>query len=412
MIDSIKIARLVDNDMPLTAKQCTSFQPTQKPYKKADSHGLYLETFPNGSKYWRLKYRFAGKEKRLAIGVFPEISLADARDARAVARRQLRDGIDPSAEKQTRKLNTKHESKGIFSVVANAWHSHKSKGWASETSRKARMVLDTYLIPKLGKMPVATMTTADLKPVLLDIHSHAPNLAEKARQYSNQIIQHAIQDGLREDGKLLSLRGVLPATVGGHMAAVTKSSELPFLIKGIHGISSIHSRGAILLCMYTALRPGATVGAEWAEFNTDFTEWHIPGCRMKGGNDHITPLPTQIRPTLIELRDLAGNSRFVFPGERSPLTTHRHRDSLSKALREAGLQNITVTHGFRATLRTIARERLGIAPDILEAQLAHAKKGEVNAAYDRTQFLEERHELVQKWADYLDATLKTDAHNH
>ena len=138
--------------MPLTAKQCVSFKPTPKPYKCADGHGFYLEIFPNGSKYWRLKYRYGGKEKRLAIGVFPEIPLAEAREARDFARRQLRDGIDPSQAKQARKASARRDENGFFSFVANAWYNHKNKGWSGETSRKARMVLDTYLIPTLGKV--------------------------------------------------------------------------------------------------------------------------------------------------------------------------------------------------------------------------------------------------------------------
>jgi integrase len=387
--------------MSLTVKECQSFQPLHKPYKKADSHGLYLEIFPNGSKYWRVKYRFGDKEKRLALGVFPEISLSEARNGRDLARRQLREGIDPADLKKEKKANAKKVGKGIFSIVANDWHAHKSKSWASETARKARMVLDSYLIPKLGQMLIANMSTSDFKPVLLGIHSHAPNLANKARQYCNQIVHHAIQDGLREDGKLLSLRGALPSSDSGHMAAVTKESGLPSMMKAINKISSIHSRTGILLCVYTALRPGTSVWAEWNEFNDNFSEWHIPGFKMKSGNDHITPIPSQIRPTLEQLKKLAGKSPYVFPGERDRLTSHMHRDTLSKALRDAGLQGITVTHGFRATMRTIGRERLKIDADVLEAQLAHAKKGEVLAAYDRTQFLEERHELVQKWADYL-----------
>lgn len=388
--------------MSLTVKECQNFQPGLKPYKKADSNGLYLEIFPNGSKYCRLKYRFGGKEKRLALGVFPEVSLLEARDGRDAARRKLREGIDPSVEKKLRKRSAEIVSRGLFCAVANEWHAYKDQGWSRETSRKARMVLDTYLIPKLGKMSIATIATADFKPILLDIHGRAPNLASKARQYCNQIVQYAIQDGLREDGKLLVLHGALPPVTGGHMTAVTKESDIPQMMKTIHSISSLLSKSGILLCVYTALRPGTAVCAEWSELNKDYSEWHIPAAKMKTKNDHITPLPLQMRPLLEQLKERAGRSPYVFPGERSPHTTHMHRDSLSKALRNAGLKNITVTHGFRATFRTIARERLKIDSDILEAQLAHAKKGEVQAAYDRTQFLDERHKLVQRWADYLD----------
>lgn len=154
------------------------------------------------------------------------------------------------------------------------------------------------------------------------------------------------------------------------MTAVTKESDIPQMMKTIHSISSLLSKSGILLCVYTALRPGTAVCAEWSELNKDYSEWHIPAAKMKTKNDHITPLPLQMRPLLEQLKERAGRSPYVFPGERSPHTTHMHRDSLSKALRNAGLKNITVTHGFRATFRTIARERLKIDSDILEAQLA------------------------------------------
>lgn len=388
--------------MPLTVKECQNLHPTLKPYKRADSLGMYIEVFPNGSKYWRFKYRFGGKEKRIAFGVFPEVSLAEARDKRDQARKQLRNGIDPSEEKKALKKKSQAASQGYFGIVANNWFEHKNKSWATETARKARLVLDNYLIPKLGKVAISTISTADIKPTLLSIYSSAPNLAKKARQYCNQIIQYAIQDGLREDGRLLSLRGVLPSSVGGHMTAITQHTAVPKMLKHVHAISSIHTKTAILLIIYTAIRPGTAVSAEWSELNADFSEWHIPASKMKTKNEHITPLPEQIRPYLKELKLLAGNSPFVFPGERSPFTSHMHRDSLSKALRENGMRDITVTHGFRAMFRTLAREKITKETDTLEAQLAHAKKGEVQIAYDRTRLLDERHKIVQKWADYLD----------
>lgn len=262
--------------------------------------------------------------------------------------------------------------------------------------------MDDYLFPKLASKPIAEITTADIKPVILYVHERGPRLAIKARQYCNQIIEYAIQEGLREDGRLLSLRGALPKAPKGHYAAVTKSNDLPALLKAINNIGSVQSRTAIMCCLYTALRPGVVVGALWDEFDLDAMEWHIPASRMKMGNDHITPIPSQILPLLEGQREVVGDSPFVFPGIRNPKLQHMHRDSLSKILRESGLRGVTVTHGFRATLRTIAREKFRIDADVLEAQLAHAKKDEIQAAYDRTQFLEERHNLVQQWADYLD----------
>ena len=175
----------------------------------------------------------------------------------------------------------------------------------------------------------------------------------------------------------------------------------------MNGIGSTQSPAAILFCLYTALRPGVVVRARWDEFDLSAMEWHIPASRMKMGNDHITPIPSQILPLLERQRGIADDSPFVFPGVRNPKTQHMHRDSLSKILRESGLRGVTVTHGFRATLRTIAREKFRVDADVLEAQLAHAKKDEIQAAYDRTQFLEARHKLVQAWADYLEAQPKS-----
>ncbi|WP_416362353.1 tyrosine-type recombinase/integrase [Nitrosomonas sp.] len=263
--------------------------------------------------------------------------------------------------------------------------------------------MDDSLLPRLAKKPVAEVTSSDVKQVLLEIHERAPRLAIKARQYSNQIIHYAIQEGLREDGRELSLKGALPDCKKGHYAAVTKPADLPALLKTIESINSIHSKVALLTCLYTATRPGVVAGMRWDELNLDSNEWHIPASRMKMGNDHITPLPDQLITMLQQLRTLTGESPFVFPGVSDPINKHMHRDSLSKVLRENGMRDKAVTHGFRATFRTIARERLRIAPDVLEAQIAHAKKGEVQAAYDRTQFLDERHKLIQQWADYVDA---------
>jgi integrase len=377
-------------------------KPKDKPYKLADGKGMVLLVNPDGSKWWRFRYTVDGHEKMLSLGVYPDVSLALARSKGHDARTALAGGSDPSKERQSVKRQRITASCGTFKAVAEKWYAHKSKSWASETARKAREVLDDYLYPKLASKPIAEITTADIKPVILHVHDRGPRLAVKARQYCNQIIEFAIQEGLRDDGRLLSLRGALPKAPKGHYAAVTKSNDIPSLLKAINAIGSEQSRAAILCCLYTAVRPGVVVGALWDEFDFDVMEWHIPASRMKMGNDHITPIPSQLLPFLERQRDVAGDSPFVFPGVRNPKLRHMHRDSLSKILRESGLRGVTVTHGFRATLRTIAREKFKVDADVLEAQLAHAKKDEIQAAYDRTQFLEERHMLVQQWADYLE----------
>lgn len=392
--------------MPKLAKGLTVKEiEAAKPGKTlADGRGLSLVVDAAGNKRWVLRYtRPDGRRNWLGLGSYPALSLLSARSKAQEALEQLAKGNDPAIVKKEAKRAEKAAVRGTFKAVAEEWYAHKAKGWASETARKARETLDDYLYPRLASKQIADLSTADVKPALLYIHERGPRLAVKARQYCNQVIDYAIQEGLREDGKLLSLRGVLPKAEKSHYAAVTKTNDLPALIKAINQIDSLLSRTALLVCLYTASRPGVVAGMRWDEIDLQAMEWHIPAARMKTGNDHITPLPKQLLPLLEQLRSLAGDSPYVFPGDRDPLRKHIHRDSLSKVLRDNGLRNVTVTHGFRATFRTIGRERLRADSDVLEAQLAHAKKDEIQAAYDRAQFLEERHELIQRWADYIDA---------
>ncbi|MFZ2302425.1 MAG: integrase arm-type DNA-binding domain-containing protein [Gallionella sp.] len=373
-----------------------------------DGKGLALVVDIAGNKRWVLRYtRPDGRRNMIGLGTYPAVMPSVARTKAREAKTGLAQGVDPIASKKEQKREEKAVSRGTFKSIAEEWYAHKAKSWATETARKARESLDDDLFPKLGAKPIAEVTSADIKPVILLVHERAPRLAVKARQYCNQIIEYAIQEGLREDGRLLSLRGALPKAPKGHYAAVTKSNDIPALINAINGIGSSQSRAAILFCLYTALRPGVVVGARWDEFDLGAMEWHIPASRMKMGNDHITPIPSQMLPLLERQREVTDDSPFVFPGVRNPKTQHMHRDSLSKILRESGLRGVTVTHGFRATLRTIAREKFRVDADVLEAQLAHAKKDEIQAAYDRTQFLEERHKLVQDWADYLESQPKS-----
>jgi integrase len=370
---------------------------------KQDGKGLMLIVDTNGNKRWVLRYtRPDGRRNMIGLGSHTEVSATIARIEAAEIRERLRQGVDPVEHRKAEKLEQKTAILGTFRAIAEEWQNHKSKAWAKETARKAREILNDSLFPKLAKKNIAEITSSDVKPVLLEIHERAPMLAVKARQYCSQIISYAIQEGLREDGRELSLKGVLPKSTKGHYAAVTKSNDLPPVIKAIEGIESTHSKVALMVCLYTASRPSVVAGMCWNELSFDDKEWHVPANRMKLGHDHITPLPNQLMVMLKDLKALAGDSPFVFPGASDPMNKHIHRDSLSKVLRENGLRGVIVTHGFRATLRTIARERLRIHPDVLEAQLSHAKKGDVQKAYDRTQFIEERHELMQQWADYLD----------
>ena len=320
----------------------------------------------------------------------------------------LRAGIDPSNARVERKESARRLSDAAFPTVAAAWLKFKRKEWADETYRKAFYVADTYLIPNLRRRPITTLTTKQAADVLATIAETAPTLAEKARQYLGGIVQYAIRHGLREDGRLLSLRGAVPNHAKGHIPAATDPTTVARLVKAIEAYPTPVTRAALKLAALTAMRPGIVASARWAEIDLDAGEWHVQGRnadgsnRMKTGHDHIVPLPRQAIALLREMLVYTAEREYVFPPLARQATPHLSRDALSAALRSMGFQGQHATHGFRGMLRTVARERLNVDIDVLEAQLAHAKKGDVQKAYDRTTFNDERRKVMQAWADYLD----------
>ena len=367
-----------------------------------DGGGLYLEVTAEGGKYWRWKYRYAGKERRIGFGVFPDVSLADARKRRDLARELLQAGTDPSEQRKTDKADELRAARGTFGAACAAWLAFKGKTWGSESSRKAEYVTRVYLLPKLKTKRVASLASKDVAAVLRDIAGHAPDLARKARQYAQGIIRHAIRDGLRDEGRLLILDDVFAKAAGGHIPAETMPEEIAALLKAVRAYPSEVTRSALLMCAYTAQRPGMVSAMRWDEVALDAAEWRIPADRMKTRNAHIVPLPRQALALLKAMQAYTAGRDYVFPPLARQSTPHLHRDALSNALRRMGFAGKHATHGFRGMLRTAGRERLGIDSDVLEAQLAHAKRGNVAKAYDRTTFGDARVTAMQKWADWLD----------
>lgn len=378
-----------------------------QPGKHFDGGGLFLDVRANGSRYWRMKYRFGGRENLLAFGVHPEVSLAEARRRRDAARALLRDGKDPSIERDASRDAQRRNTEAAFPKVAAAWLAFKKREWADERYRKAEYVTNTYLLPPLRHASITTLTTKQAADVLAKIAQDAPTLASKARQYLGGITNYAIRHGLREDGRLLSLRGAVPKHDKGHIPAATDPKEVAAVAKAVEAYPVPVTRAALTLAMLTAMRPGIVASARWSEIDLDAAEWTVPGVRMKTGHAHIVSLPTQAVALLRDMLAYTQGKEYVFPPLARQKTPHLHRDALSAALRRMGFQGRHATHGFRGMLRTVARERLGIDPDILEAQLAHAKKGDVQKAYDRTTFGDARRKAMQAWADYIDQ-LKAD----
>lgn len=382
----------------LTALTIRAATPGKKLF---DGGGLLLLVRPNQTGYWRLKYRFGGVEKNLAFGVWPEVGLAEARSRRDEARQALRSGVDPGAERQSAKERAKRDARGALNKVAAEWLAFKRRSWSPATFQKAEYVVHEYILPALRGRNVATLATKDVTKLLQETARTAPDLARKARQYLSGMVDYAIREGLREDGKLLSLKGAIPPTAKGHVPAATTTSEVAALVRAIAAYSSPVTKAALQLAMLTAMRPGVVASAMWSEIDFDAAEWHVPAERMKTRHAHIVPLTTRALALLHQMKELSGGGRYVFPSPAQQATPHLHRDALSKALRQMGFGGRHATHGFRGMFRTVGRERLGIAADVLEAQLAHAKKGEVAKAYDRTTFGDERRIAMQKWDDYL-----------
>lgn len=370
------------------------------PGKHFDGNGLYLEVLASGSRVWRLKYRHAGRESRATFGHFPEVGLAEARDKTAKARALLRDGIDPNAAKTAKRDAARRVTEGSFPKVASAWLESRKPEWAPETHRKAAYVVETYLAPKLRRASIATLTSRQAADALAGI---PPSLAAKARGYLGQIVAYAMRKGLREDGRVLALRGALPKLDKGHIPAAVDVADVRRLVQAVAAYTVPVTRAALTVAMLTAQRPGNVVAMEWEEVDTDTGEWVIPAAKMKTRHAHIVPLSRQAMEALQEMRLYTAGQTFVFPALYRQTTPHLHRDALSNALRKIGFQGKHATHGFRGMFRTMARERLGVPADVLEAQLAHAKKDEIQKAYDRTAFVAERKGVMQAWGDYLDA---------
>lgn len=413
--------------MPRLAKPLTELEVRKaKPGNRLpDGNGLYLVVSPAGLKTWTVRYKLPGATTATpaTIGHYPALSLAEARVRAVEVQRDARQGKvtagvrkaqqasmeATTAEQEAQARARAEQERATFRAVSGRWLAEKRPTWAPETHRKARLVVDSYLIPKLGDADMRTLETKDVRPVLLEMAANTPQLARKARQYVGSIVEQAINEGLRSDESALRLARALPSFRSGHMPAVTDDdSRLGEVMRAIDAHENRVVRAALILAALTAMRSGVVASARWSEMDLDAAEWKIPGRnpdgsnRMKTGQDFTTSLPAQAVAALREMHARSAGEEYIFPPQARQKTPHLSRDSLSKALRDMGFQGEHTTHGFRASLRTLGRERLGIDVDVLEAQLAHAPKDEVEAAYARVKFREKRREVMQAWADYLD----------
>lgn len=390
--------------MPLTDKACKAAKPAEKPRKLADSQGLYLEIMPGGAKYWRLKYRFQGKEKRLALGVYPEVSLAEAREKRDQARKNLANGIDPSFARKEQKRLSNLGSQNSFEMIAREWHETNLDRWSADYGKNLLHRLEADIFPDLGHRPVAMITPPELLETIRKIETRgAHEIAHRAVQTCGQIFRYAIVTGRAERNPASDLQGALRPTKKSHYAAL-EAEDLPAFIEALERNDARlyqHTRLATKLLMLTFVRTSELIEAKWDEFNLEKREWIIPAERMKMRRPHIVPLSRQAMEILTELKTLAGNRDYILPSQINP-RKHMSNNTILKALERMGYKGRMTGHGFRALAMSTIKEKLGYRHEVVDRQLAHAPANKIDAAYDRAKFLDERKIMMQKWADYLE----------
>lgn len=391
--------------MKLSDTAVKKAKPETKTYKMADGGGMYLEVMPTGSKYWRLKYRFGGKEKRLAFGVYPDVSLAQARDRRDDARKLLANGIDPGAVKQAQKAADVALNENSFEVIAREWFAKHSPNWKENHSSKIIARLENDVFPWIGARPVGEIAAPALLAAIRRIEARgALETAHRALASCGQVFRYAVATGRAERDPTGDLRGALPPVKKDkHFAAITDPKKVGELMRDIDGYQGSYIvKCAFKLSPLLFVRPGELRKMEWKDVNLDSAEWvyHV----SKTDTMHIVPLARQAVEVLREIRPLTGHGKYVFHGERDhdrPMSDN----AIRSALRRMGWANDEMTpHGFRAMASTIL-DNMGYKQEWLERQLAHEEANKVKAAYKREawrMYLPERIAMMQAWADYLD----------
>ncbi|CDW95062.1 MULTISPECIES: integrase arm-type DNA-binding domain-containing protein [unclassified Thiomonas] len=390
-------------------------KPTDKLQRLRDGDGLYLLLRPDGKRWWRFDYRCGGKDKTLSVGVYPDVTLARARQRADEIRQQLLDGIDPSVARKAKVTGVvtgvvTGEVSDSFEIIAREWHAGRAPTLSGNTSKNILLRLQNNAFPYIGQKSVRELRAPDVLDVLRRIE--ARGLGETARrvhQLIAQVMRYAVATGRADADPTPALRGALKPVMVRHHAAVIEPVELGAMLRAFEGYSGgVVVRTAVQLQVMLFVRPGELRRMEWAELDLDGAQWRIPGEKMKMREPHIVPLPQQAVALLKDLRPFSSRSRYVFPSPRSkdrPMS----ENAVNVALRALGFDRDTVTgHGFRATARTILDEHLRYRVEVIEMQLAHAVRDPLGRAYNRTKYLEERKDMMQAWADYLDK-LKADS---
>jgi integrase len=401
--------------MPLTDTKCRNAKPLKRPYRLSDSKGLHLEVRPSGAKLWRYRYRYftiAGdkkiwKENLFAVGDYSSMTLEQARAERIKARELVKQGIHPSHARAADKHARIEANESTFEAVATDWLQVKKAGWSPRRYKQVEGVLKNDVFKHVGRLPIDTITARQMLSVIQRlIDRGAPTVAQIAWNVSAKVFGVAKKRGLLKSSPISDLEGVIPRPPVQHRKPLSRK-DIPTLVRGIGTYDGERPTAIALgLLMLTFVRPQEMRGAAWSEFDLDRAEWRIPAARMKMREAHIVPLSSHALVLLRELQGITGNRPYLFPNHRRP-RSHMAATTMNRALVSLGYDGKFTPHGFRATASTMLNE-LGYRPDIIERQLAHKERNKVRASYNQAEYLDQRREMMQGWADLLDQIAKDD----
>jgi len=390
--------------MPLTEVAIKSLKPQDKEIKVSDAGGLYLLIHPNGGKYWRLKYRYAGKEKKLSIGTYPMVSLREARDKRDEAKRALYQGKDPGAQKQEAKRLVMFTAENNFEAIAREWFDVNKSKWTPEHAERTIRRLEIHIFPEMGPRPISDITPLELLNTIKKVEKNGTTeTAHRLLQICTGIFRYAIITQRRENNPAAELKGALVPHRQEHHPTIT-AKELPAFFKALDKVeTSRQNKIAILFTMLTMTRQGELRYAMWNDIDVSAKEWRIRPETTKMKTLHIVPLAKQSLKLLEELKGITSGNEYLFPSQQRLRHPVMSENTVNKILGEMGYKDRLVAHGFRALASTILNESNLFNKDAIERQLAHMERNQVRAAYNRAEYLDERRKMMQWWADYLDA---------
>lgn len=389
--------------MPLTDTAVRNAKPKEKMYRLKDGDGLFLQVSPQGGRYWRLRYFFLGKEKTLALGTYPEVSLGDARNKRHEARKLIANDIDPGAKKKEDRHQAILKAENTFRAMAEEWHEKNQAKWTEEHAAKILRRLELHIFPMFANRAITEIKPTELLEALRKIEQRGTTeISHRVLQTCTAVFRYAIVTGRAEYNPAADLKGALKAHKASHYPAL-QTKDIPEFLKRLNAVdTSSLNKLAIRLLLLTFVRQGELRQAQWKDVDFDGAEWRLPPETTKMRDEHIVPLSKQSLETLREIHEISGNSPYLFPSQnrqKNPIMSENTIGGILK--KKMGYKGEMVGHGFRALASTTLNEK-GFSADIIERQLAHAERNKVRAAYNRAQYLPERRKMMQWWADYLD----------